>query len=60
MTTCVSLARLAFAAGPQNDLEIAILTRSTLKILAEASAGVDIPASDGAGGPSATTAIWHF
>jgi hypothetical protein len=52
--------RLAFGAVPQGDTEIAMLTRSTLKILAEASAGVDIPASDGAGGPSAITAIWHF
>lgn len=38
--------RLAFGAVPEDDKEIAMLTRSMLEILAEASAGVDIPASD--------------
>ena len=38
--------RLAFGAVPQDDTEIAMLTRSMLEILAEASAGVDIPAID--------------
>jgi hypothetical protein len=37
---------LALGAVQQNDREIAMLTRSMLEILAEASAGVDIPASD--------------
>lgn len=38
--------RLAFGAVPQNDREIAMLTRSMMEILAEASAGVEIPSSD--------------
>jgi hypothetical protein len=38
--------RLALGAVPQDDKEIAMLTRSMMEILAEASAGVDIPASD--------------
>lgn len=38
--------RLALGAVPEDDTEIAMLTRSMLEILAEASAGVDIPASD--------------
>jgi hypothetical protein len=37
---------LAFGAVPQNDKEIAMLTRSMMEILGEASAGVEIPASD--------------
>jgi len=38
--------RLAFGAVPEDDKEIAMLTRSMMEILAEASAGVEIPASD--------------
>jgi hypothetical protein len=38
--------KLAFGAVAENDKEIAMLTRSMLEILAEASAGVEIPASD--------------
>jgi hypothetical protein len=38
--------RLAFGAVPQDDKEIALLTRSMMEILGEASAGVEIPASD--------------
>jgi hypothetical protein len=38
--------RLAFAAVPQDDREIAMLTRSMMETLGEASAGVEIPASD--------------
>jgi len=38
--------RLAFAAQQIDDKEIAMLTRSLLEILAEASAGVEIPSSD--------------
>ena len=38
--------RLALGAVPQDDTEIAMLTRSMVEILAEASAGVEIPASD--------------
>jgi len=38
--------RLALGAVPQDDKEIAMLTRSMMEILAEASAGVEIPASD--------------
>jgi hypothetical protein len=37
---------LAFGAVPENDKQIAMLTRSMLEILGEASAGVEIPASD--------------
>jgi hypothetical protein len=37
---------LAFGAVAENDKEIAVLTRSMLELLAEASAGVDIPAQD--------------
>jgi len=38
--------RLIFGAVPQDDKEIAMLTRSMLEILMEASAGVEIPDSD--------------
>ena len=38
--------RLGFGVVQEDDTEIAMLTRSMLEILAEASAGVDIPASD--------------
>ena len=38
--------KLAFGAVAENDREIAMLTRSMLEILAESSAGVEIPASD--------------
>jgi hypothetical protein len=38
--------KLTFAAQQQDDKEIAMLTRSMLEILAEASAGVEIPSSD--------------
>jgi hypothetical protein len=38
--------RLTFAAQQIDDKEIAMLTRSMLEILAEASAGVEIPPSD--------------
>jgi len=38
--------RLAFGAVPQGEKEIAMLTRSMMEILGEASAGVEIPASD--------------
>ncbi|HEY2118938.1 MAG TPA: hypothetical protein VGH37_07125 [Candidatus Acidoferrum sp.] len=38
--------RLAFGTVPQDDREIAMLTRSMIEILGEASAGVEIPASD--------------
>ncbi len=38
--------RLAFGEMPQDDKEIAMLTRNMLDILGEASAGVEIPASD--------------
>jgi hypothetical protein len=38
--------RLSFGALPQDDKNIAMLTRSMLEILAEASAGVEIPDSD--------------
>jgi len=38
--------RLAFGTVPQDEKEIAMLTRSMLEILAEASAGVEIPPSD--------------
>ena len=38
--------QLVFAAEQQNDKEIAMLTRPMLEILAEASAGVEIPPSD--------------
>jgi hypothetical protein len=38
--------RLAFGTVPQDDKEIAMLTRSMIEILGEASAGVEIPASD--------------
>ena len=38
--------RLVLGAVPQDDKEIAMLTRSMMEILAEASAGVEIPASD--------------
>jgi hypothetical protein len=38
--------QLVFAAEQQNDKEIAMLTRSMLEILGEASAGVEIPSSD--------------
>ncbi len=37
---------LAFGATPTNDKEIAMVTRSILEILAEASAGVEVPAAD--------------
>jgi hypothetical protein len=42
--------RLAFGTVPQDDKEIAMLTRSMMDILGEASAGVEIPASDVAEG----------
>jgi len=42
--------RLSFAAQQIDDKEIAMLTRSMLEILAEASAGVEIPSSDVAEG----------
>jgi len=42
--------KLTFASQPQGDKEIAMLTRSMLEILAEASAGVEIPSSDVAEG----------
>jgi hypothetical protein len=42
--------KLAFGAVAENDKEIAMLTRSMLELLAEASAGVEIPASDVAEG----------
>jgi hypothetical protein len=38
--------RLAFGTVPQDDKEIAMLTRSMIEILGEASAGVEIPGSD--------------
>ena len=38
--------RLVFGVVPHNDKEISVLTRSMMEILAEASAGVEIPASD--------------
>lgn len=38
--------RLALGTVPQDDKEIAMLTRSMIEILGEASAGVEIPASD--------------
>jgi hypothetical protein len=38
--------KLAFAAQQRDDKEIAMLTRSMLEILAEASAGVEIPSPD--------------
>ena len=38
--------KLDFGALPQNDKEIAMLTRSMLEILMEATAGVEIPDSD--------------
>jgi hypothetical protein len=38
--------QLVFAAEQQNDKEIAMLTRPMLDILAEASAGIEIPPSD--------------
>jgi hypothetical protein len=38
--------KLTFGATASDDREIAMLTRSMLEILAEASAGVEIPASD--------------
>jgi hypothetical protein len=38
--------RLTFGALPQDDKEIAMLTRSMLEILMEATAGVEIPDSD--------------
>jgi len=38
--------KLAFGTVPENDKEIAMLTRSMIEILGEASAGVEIPASD--------------
>jgi hypothetical protein len=38
--------RLAFGTVPQDDKEIAMLTRSMMEILAEASAGIEIPTSD--------------
>ena len=38
--------KLAFGAVAEDDKEIAMLTRSMLEILAEASAGVEIPAAD--------------
>ena len=37
---------LAFGATPTNDKEIAMVTRSILEILAEASGGVEVPAAD--------------
>jgi hypothetical protein len=37
---------LAFGATPKDDKEIAMLTRSMLEILGEASAGVEVPAAD--------------
>ena len=38
--------RLSFGALPQDDKEIAMLTRSMLEILMEATAGVEVPDSD--------------
>jgi hypothetical protein len=38
--------KLAFGSVAEDDKEIAMLTRSMLEILAEASAGVEIPAAD--------------
>jgi hypothetical protein len=38
--------KLSFGALPQDDKEIAMLTRSMLEILMEATAGVEIPESD--------------
>jgi hypothetical protein len=38
--------RVSFAALPQDDKEIAMLTRSMLEILMEAAAGFEVPASD--------------
>jgi len=38
--------RITFGGIPQNDKELAMLTRSMLEILAEASAGVEVPPTD--------------
>jgi len=38
--------KITFAGIPQNDKELAVLTRSMLEILAESSTGVDIPSAD--------------
>jgi hypothetical protein len=38
--------RLVLGTVPQDDKEIAMLTRSMIEILGEASAGVEVPADD--------------